>query len=164
MDEAHRLKNRSSVLFAKLKRIHTRQRLLLTGTPLQNNLNELWALLSFVLPGLFDDEQQFSAWFNRPFESDDEEEEEEDAVEVEGEQQLQVLASGTNTKKDLKYHSSHKKKPFSGSSVSSMSLSAASTLSDGEKAAIVSALHRVMKPFLLRRVKTDVAPDLPAKV
>ena len=37
-------------------------------------------------------------------------------------------------------------------------------LSDEERAAIVSSLHRVIKPFLLRRVKTDVAVDLPAKV
>ena len=77
VDEAHRLKNRSSQLFSSLRRIHRGQSLLLTGTPLQNNLNELWALLSFILPGIFDDEQQFSDWFNRPFESDNEEQQQE---------------------------------------------------------------------------------------
>ncbi|KAJ1442603.1 P-loop containing nucleoside triphosphate hydrolase protein, partial [Ochromonadaceae sp. CCMP2298] len=100
VDEAQRLKNRSSLLFQVLNRIHSPrksppmgiglggglggglgdalgQRLLLTGTPLQNSLGELWALLYFILPGVFSDEQQFSDWFNRPFESDSEGEGEE---------------------------------------------------------------------------------------
>ena len=52
IDEGHRLKNEASSLCATLSRITVPFRLLLTGTPLQNNLHELWALLSYILPGV----------------------------------------------------------------------------------------------------------------
>ena len=41
-------------------------RLLLTGTPLQNNLHELWALLNFLLPDVFNSADDFDSWFNTP--------------------------------------------------------------------------------------------------
>ena len=50
IDEGHRLKNESGQLAASLARVTVPFRLLLTGTPLQNNLNELWALMQFILP------------------------------------------------------------------------------------------------------------------
>jgi ATP-dependent helicase STH1/SNF2 len=40
---------------------------LLTGTPLQNDLKELWALLHFLLPKTFDNVVNFETWFNSPF-------------------------------------------------------------------------------------------------
>ncbi|KAJ5579555.1 ATP-dependent helicase fft2 [Penicillium hispanicum] len=52
-DEGHMLKNHQSLLYEKLIRIRARFRLLLTGTPLQNNLQELASLLGFILPGIF---------------------------------------------------------------------------------------------------------------
>ena len=54
IDEGHRLKNESSSLCASLARLPIPFRLLLTGTPLQNNLHELWALLSYILPNTLD--------------------------------------------------------------------------------------------------------------
>jgi SWI/SNF-related matrix-associated actin-dependent regulator of chromatin subfamily A member 5 len=54
IDEGHRLKNESSKLCFSLSRIFTPFRLLLTGTPLQNNLNELWALMHYILPDTLD--------------------------------------------------------------------------------------------------------------
>jgi SNF2 family DNA or RNA helicase len=39
------------------------------GTPLQNNLKELWSLLHFILPRIFADFEEFSDWFNHPFDS-----------------------------------------------------------------------------------------------
>lgn len=54
VDEAHRLKNRDSQLYAKLLEFKSPARLLITGTPIQNNLNELSALLDFLNPGLVD--------------------------------------------------------------------------------------------------------------
>ena len=74
MDEAHRLKNSQAKLFSTLLSLKGRRHLLLTGTPLQNNLKELWSLLHFILPTVFYDLSEFSDWFNRPFvgiESDD---------------------------------------------------------------------------------------------
>lgn len=50
VDEGHRLKNHSCRLIRELKSLHTENRLLMTGTPLQNNLAELWSLLNFLLP------------------------------------------------------------------------------------------------------------------
>ncbi|EPS26992.1 hypothetical protein PDE_01933 [Penicillium oxalicum 114-2] len=54
-DEGHMLKNSQSLLYEKLIRINAEFRLLLTGTPLQNNLQELASLLGFILPGVFKD-------------------------------------------------------------------------------------------------------------
>ena len=48
-------------------RYRVRRRLLLTGTPIQNSLQELWALLNFLLPAIFNSVQNFEEWFNAPF-------------------------------------------------------------------------------------------------
>eukprot|EP00268_Persea_americana_P041389 TRINITY_DN411_c0_g1_i8.p1 TRINITY_DN411_c0_g1~~TRINITY_DN411_c0_g1_i8.p1 ORF type:complete len:3251 (-),score=826.21 TRINITY_DN411_c0_g1_i8:3204-12956(-) len=69
IDEGHRIKNASCKLNADLKHFQSSHRLLLTGTPLQNNLEELWALLNFLLPNIFNSSEDFSQWFNKPFES-----------------------------------------------------------------------------------------------
>jgi hypothetical protein len=53
MDEAHRIKNDQSLLSTTVRMLNSQCRLLLTGTPLQNNLHELWALLNFLLPDEF---------------------------------------------------------------------------------------------------------------
>ncbi len=65
VDEAHRLKNRASKLSRILRtEFESMHRLLITGTPLQNNLRELWALLNFLLPQLFRKEEHFEAMFD----------------------------------------------------------------------------------------------------
>lgn len=53
VDEAHRLKNNESLFFRTLNEYSIRYRLLLTGTPLQNNLEELYHLLNFLSPDRF---------------------------------------------------------------------------------------------------------------
>ncbi|XP_024543984.1 uncharacterized protein LOC9654887 [Selaginella moellendorffii] len=69
IDEGHRIKNASCKLNAELKHYQSNNRLLLTGTPIQNNLDELWALLNFLLPSIFNSSEDFAQWFNKPFES-----------------------------------------------------------------------------------------------
>jgi len=103
IDEAHRLKNDASMFSATVRSFDTANRLLLTGTPLQNNLHELWALLNFLLPDIFSSADQFDEWFN--LEIDDEE-----------------------SKKNM-----------------------------------ISQLHKILRPFMLRRLKADVAKGLPPK-
>ncbi|KAL9108237.1 MAG: hypothetical protein Q9227_006975 [Pyrenula ochraceoflavens] len=112
VDEAHRLKNMESVLVQCLKNFESLNRLLLTGTPLQNNIEELWSLLNFLLPQLFENVNDFKAWFDF---SDVIDSKDKDA------------ATKAQTRK------------------------------------LVSAIHAVLKPFLLRRIKTDVETELPKK-
>ncbi|XP_037948806.1 chromatin-remodeling complex ATPase chain Iswi-like isoform X2 [Teleopsis dalmanni] len=64
IDEAHRIKNEKSKLSEILREFKSANRLFLTGTPLQNNLHELWALLNFLLPDVFNSSEDFDEWFN----------------------------------------------------------------------------------------------------
>lgn len=50
VDEAHRLKNDDSLLYKTMMEFKSNHRLLITGTPLQNSLKELWSLLHFIMP------------------------------------------------------------------------------------------------------------------
>ena len=68
VDEGHRMKNAQSKFAQTLGSMYTsRNRLLLTGTPLQNSLPELWALLNFLLPTIFKSVDTFEQWFSKPF-------------------------------------------------------------------------------------------------
>lgn len=113
VDEGHRLKNKDCRLMKELKSLNTKQRLLLTGTPLQNNLTELWSLLNFLMPDAFDDLQFFQAWFGWDSREEDE-----------------MSAKITQGAKDDN---------------------------------IVSKLHSILAPFMMRRLKADVATELPLK-
>lgn len=68
IDEAQRMKDRQSKLARKLDGFLTVNRLLLTGTPLQNDLKELWSLLNLLLPEVFDD-KGFIQWFSEILDS-----------------------------------------------------------------------------------------------
>ncbi|KAI9097249.1 SNF2-family ATP dependent chromatin remodeling factor snf21 [Phlyctochytrium arcticum] len=116
IDEGHRMKNTSSKLSMTLGQYYsTRYRIILTGTPLQNNLPELWALLNFILPKIFNSVETFDEWFNHPF------------------------AKEGVKDTDMK-------------------------LNEEESLLIIRGLHKVLRPFLLRRLKKDVESELPDKI
>lgn len=69
LDEAQAIKSSNSSRWKSLLGFHCRNRLLLTGTPIQNNMQELWALLHFIMPSLFDSHDEFSEWFSKDIES-----------------------------------------------------------------------------------------------
>ena len=66
LDEAHNIKNFQSERWQILLHFNTKRRLLLTGTPLQNSLMELWSLMHFLMPALFRSRGEFAFWFSNP--------------------------------------------------------------------------------------------------
>ncbi|KAG1967195.1 transcription activator BRG1 [Pimephales promelas] len=113
VDEGHRMKNHHCKLTQVLNTHYLApRRVLLTGTPLQNKLPELWALLNFLLPTIFKSCSTFEQWFNAPF-------------------------AMTGEKVDL---------------------------NEEETILIIRRLHKVLRPFLLRRLKKEVEAQLPEKV
>lgn len=69
LDEAQAIKSASSVRWKLLLAFNCRNRLLLSGTPIQNSMAELWALLHFIMPTLFDSHDEFNEWFSKDIES-----------------------------------------------------------------------------------------------
>lgn len=177
VDEAHRIKNRQSTLYNKLLQLDVHHRMLLTGTPLQNNIQELWSLLSFILPGLFDANSDFQQWFNRPFEGD--------VLVSNGHESAMIEMKMDSNINNSTSHMMIPVTPASTSALTTMgstptsvnkkkkvvyrllindSVESSCTLSNEQRLSIIQALHRVLKPFFLRRVKSEVAIDLPSKV
>jgi hypothetical protein len=71
LDEAHRLKNPEAKMTTALRKYqNARRRILLTGTPLSNNLTELWALLNVLNPRIFGNVEVFKSWFASPFDDE----------------------------------------------------------------------------------------------
>ena len=66
LDEAQHIKNFKSQRWQLLLNFPSAGRLLLTGTPLQNNLMELWSLMHFLMPNVFESHKDFKEWFSNP--------------------------------------------------------------------------------------------------
>lgn len=106
------MKNFDAKLFRELKSFTSNVRILLTGTPLQNNLRELWSLLNFLMPSIFSDWISFESWF--------------DFTDLEDEERVDdFIENDTNI--DL-----------------------------------VQKMHVILRPLMLRRLKSDVL-QLPPK-
>jgi len=108
LDEAQNIKNFQSQRWNTLVSFNTQRRLLLTGTPLQNNLMELWSLLHFLMPYVFRSRKDFSYWFSDPMNN--------------------IIEGNTKKNDDL-----------------------------------ISRLHGIIRPFILRRLKKDVETQMPNK-
>ncbi len=105
LDEAQHIKNRETQNAIAAKQIRARSRLVLTGTPVENGVADLWSIMDFLMPGYLGKYEDFRRNYEMP-----------------------ILA---------------------GESV-------------GEEAQ--NRLHKKLRPFLLRRLKRDVAKDLPDKI
>lgn len=70
LDEGHIIKNAKTKLSAAVKRIQAQHRLLLSGTPIQNNVLELWSLFDFLMPGFLGSEKAFNDKFSKPILAD----------------------------------------------------------------------------------------------
>lgn len=103
IDEAHRIKNDKAKFSLIVRQFNSRHRLLLTGTPLQNNLHELWSLLNFLMPNIFNDSEEFDRVFNLD------------------------------------------------------------SASQEEQLKIVKQIHQLLRPFVLRRLKSEIEFKLPPK-
>ncbi|MBA4024505.1 MAG: helicase SNF2 [Gordonia sp.] len=68
LDEAQFVKNYNAKNHQAARRLNTPFKLAITGTPMENNLMELWSLLSITVPGLFPDPKSFAAFFRKPIE------------------------------------------------------------------------------------------------
>eukprot|EP00958_Prasinococcus_capsulatus_P028547 scaffold6922_cov363-Prasinococcus_capsulatus_cf.AAC.5 len=66
LDEAHMIKNWRSQRWQTLLNFNSKRRILLTGTPLQNDVMELWSLMHFLMPHIFQSHDQFRNWFSQP--------------------------------------------------------------------------------------------------
>ncbi|KAJ7534695.1 hypothetical protein O6H91_13G105700 [Diphasiastrum complanatum] len=66
LDEGHIIKSSKSKITLAAKRIHSEHRLILSGTPIQNNVLELWSLFDFLMPGFLGTERQFQATYGKP--------------------------------------------------------------------------------------------------
>ncbi|KAL0212280.1 hypothetical protein RCL1_005906 [Eukaryota sp. TZLM3-RCL] len=69
LDEAQAIKCHASQRWKSLLSFKCRNRLLLTGTPIQNSMTELWSLLHFIMPTLFDSHEEFGEWFSKGIEA-----------------------------------------------------------------------------------------------
>ncbi|KAL3319444.1 btaf1 RNA polymerase II, B-TFIID transcription factor-associated, 170kDa [Cichlidogyrus casuarinus] len=114
LDEGHMIKNAKTKLSMRLHALKARHRLILTGTPVQNYVGELWSLFKFLMPGFLGTEQNFNQKFAQP---------------------LQQM-------RDPKCTQSERTR--------------------GQQA--LDRLHKIILPFMLRRLKENVLDDLPPKI
>lgn len=68
LDEAQKIKNPTTKLYASLQNLNSQRRLALTGTPVENNLGELWALFNFLMPGFLSNLKTFKNHYQKPIE------------------------------------------------------------------------------------------------
>lgn len=113
LDEGHKIRNPDSVISLTCKQVKTYNRIILSGTPIQNNLLELWSLFDFVFPGRLGTLPVFQQQFSIPI-------------------NMGGYANASNVQ-----------------------------VQTGYKCAVI--LRDLISPYLLRRLKSDVAQDLPKK-
>lgn len=164
IDEAHRIKNDKSLVFNKLNGIISQNRLLLTGTPLQNNISELWSLLSFILPDMFNEQRDFSYWLTT-FGSETQPTYDWNCINhLNHSINSSMVECETTVDECIIKKCYMKSRILNDVDEISLSPGCELLLSDEQKDIVVSQLHGILKPFILRRLKSEVALDVPPRL
>ncbi|KAI0979551.1 hypothetical protein GJ496_000588 [Pomphorhynchus laevis] len=108
LDEAQNIKNFKSQRWQSLLSFNASRRLLLTGTPLQNSVMELWSFMHFLMPKFFTSHDEFNLWFSTPL--------------------MNMIEGNTSINEEL-----------------------------------ISQFHQILRPFILRRLKSEVEKQMPKK-
>ncbi|CAF0748348.1 unnamed protein product [Brachionus calyciflorus] len=136
LDEGHLIKSSKTKLSKAIKQIRASHRLILTGTPIQNNVTELWCLFDFLLPGYLGTEKQFHLKYARYIAPQS----------ASFQNKLEKALSNQDKNGDSNG------KPKSDNGFHQLSVIA------------LESLHKQVLPFLLRRTKEEVLKDLPPKI
>ena len=135
LDEGHLIKNPKTKLSMSVRQLKAQHRLLLSGTPLQNNLLELWSLFDFLMPGYLGTDREFAEKYSKPI-----------AILQQQQQPQGQPSSSAGTSGAANGASKWTQKDFD------------------EAEHRLQLLHKQVLPFILRRMKEDVLQDLPPKI
>lgn len=145
IDEAHRIKNVNSILSRIVREFVSRNRMLITGTPLQNNLQELFSLLNFICPEIFSDYKDLESFLHK------------DAKSASGTTTAAQSGAPSVAGDDAKDGDVNMEEEVS---VEDIPPKTEKELEEEKSRKVVEALHKILRPFLLRRVKADVERNL----
>jgi len=137
LDEGHLIKNPKTKLAMCVRQLRVQHRLILSGTPIQNNLLELWSLFDYLMPGYLGTEREFAEKYSKPIAILQQQQQQQQ--QQQHQQQQQQWASAANASKWTQRD-----------------------FDDAEHR--MQLLHKQVLPFILRRMKEDVLKDLPPKI
>ncbi|KRH93634.1 transcriptional activator [Pseudoloma neurophilia] len=162
-DEAQAIKSNKSLRWKNINNIISKNRLLLTGTPIQNNLMELWSLLHFIMPTLFNDASIFLNFFSNAKSDSTNNDPEQNSVRnsdnleqnntknLDNLESAEIIPTEDKPPENKVESKAEDKKPIR------------SVIIKEENTQSLERLHLILKPFMLRREKKDVKNELGVK-
>ena len=171
IDEAQRMKDRESKLSRDLSQFRAARRLLLTGTPLQNDMRELWSLLNLLLPDVFDNKAEFGSWFVESLAAPVSTAGATTAVPgAAGAAAAPIHSEAAVAAYNAAAAEAHAAGADHATAVARATAAAREADADAEafrverRVVVINRLHQILEPFMLRRQVADVEGKLPGKV